>query len=151
MIVHDTFTIERTFDTSVARLYEAFADPEIKAKWFGGGDEWTPLERSIDFRVGGREIDHGRHASNIDSKFVATYHEIVPNERIVFVYDMYVNGQLLSITLATAAMSSKGKSARLAYTEQSVYFETSFAPAKDGPAGRKQGTEQIMDQLARLF
>ena len=65
MIVHDTFTIERTFDTSVARLYEAFADPEIKAKWFGGGDEWTPLERSIDFRVGGREIDHGRHVLRI--------------------------------------------------------------------------------------
>ena len=29
-IVHDTFTIERTYDTSVTRLYEAWADPKLE-------------------------------------------------------------------------------------------------------------------------
>jgi uncharacterized protein YndB with AHSA1/START domain len=151
MIVHDTFTIERTYDTSVARLYEAWADPALKNQWFAGPEGWTELERKNDFRVGGVDISHGRHAGGIESRCVATYHEIVPNERIVFVYDMHVNGSLISVTLGTAAFVAKGKSAQLAYTEQSVYFDTPFAPAAQGPAGRKQGTEQIMDQLARMF
>jgi uncharacterized protein YndB with AHSA1/START domain len=151
MIIHDTFTIERTFDTSVARLYEAWADPAIKNQWFAGPEGWTELERKNDFRVGGVDISHGRHVGNIESRCVATYHEIVPNERIVFVYDMYVNGSLISVTLGTAAFRAKGKSAQLAYTEQSVYFDTPFGPAEQGPAGRKQGTEQLMDQLARVF
>jgi uncharacterized protein YndB with AHSA1/START domain len=148
-IVHDTFTIERIYDTSVGRLYEAFADPELKAKWFVGPEGWTELERKTDFRVGGVDVTHGRHVGNVESKCVATYHEIVPDQRIVFVYDMWVNGGLISVTLATAAFAAKGKSAQLAYSEQSVYFDTPFAPASKGPAGRKQGTEQLLDQLAR--
>jgi len=148
-LVHDTFTLERTYDTSVHRLYEAWADPELKAKWFAGPEGWTELERKSDFRVGGVDMTHGRHAGNVDSRCVATYHEIVPNERIVFVYDMHVNGALISVTLATAAFVGKGKSAQLVYTEQSVYFDTPFAPAGKGPASRKQGTEQLLDQLAR--
>lgn len=143
-IVHDTFTIERTYDTSVGRLYEAWADPRLKATWFVGPEGWTELERSSDFRVGGRDVTHGRHVGNIESKAVATYHEIVPNQRIVFVYDMWVNGALQSVTLATAQFVANGKSAQLVYTEQSVYFDTKF-----GPDARKQGTEHLLDQLKR--
>jgi uncharacterized protein YndB with AHSA1/START domain len=151
MIVHDTFTIVRTYDASVEHLYEAWADPKLKNKWFAGPERWTELERTNDFRVGGVDISHGRHVGNIESKCVATYHAIVPNERIVFVYDMYVNGALVSVTLGTAAFAAKGRSAQLSYTEQSVYFDTPFGPAAQGPAGRKQGTEQLMDQLARAL
>ncbi len=67
----------------------------------------------------------------------------------MFTYDLLVNGAMLSVTLATASFASKGKSAQLSYTEQSVYFDTPFAPADKGPAGRKQGTEQLLDLLAR--
>ena len=148
-MIHDTFTLERTYDVSVARLYEAWADPAIKNKWFAGPPGWTELERKNDFRVGGTDISHGRHVGNIESRCVSTYHAIVPNERIVFVYDMYVNGSLISITLGTAAFAAKGRSAQLSYTEQSVYFDTPFAPADKGPASRKQGTEQVLDQLSR--
>lgn len=73
----------------------------------------------------------------------------MPGQRIVFVYDMYVNGALISVTLATAAFAAKGKSAQLVYTEQSVYFDTPFAPASKGPAGRKEGTEKLLEQLKR--
>lgn len=146
MITHDTFTLERTYDCSIEHLYEAWADPAIKAKWFAGPEGWTELERKTDFRVGGVEISHGRHVSNFESKFVSTYHQIVPNDRIVFVYDMFVNGAMLSVTLATAEFVKSGRSAKLRYTEQSIYFD-----APDGPAGRKQGTEQLFDQIARAL
>jgi len=150
-LVHDTFTLERTYDTSVHRLYEAWADPELKAKWFAGPEGWTELERKSDFRVGGTDIAHGRHVGNVESRFVATYHDIVPDQRIVFVYDMWVNGAMISVTLATAEFVAKGKSAQLVYTEQSIYFDTPFAPASKGPASRKQGTEQLLAQLQRAI
>lgn len=35
-------------------------------------------------------------------RFVATYHEIAANERLVYVYDMHVDGVLISVSLATA-------------------------------------------------
>jgi uncharacterized protein YndB with AHSA1/START domain len=151
MIVHDTFTLERTFDTSLARLYEAWADPAIKNQWFGGHEGWTEIERKNDFRIGGVDISHGRHVSGFESRFVGTYHVIVPNERIVLTYDLLVDGAMLSVTLATAAFAAKGRSAQLTYTEQSVYFDTPFAPAEKGPAGRKQGSEQLLDLLARVL
>jgi uncharacterized protein YndB with AHSA1/START domain len=145
-MIHDTFVIERIYDTGVSRLYEAWADPKLKAAWFVGPEGWTELERKSDFRVGGTDITHGKHVGGIESRCVATYHDIVPNERIVFVYDMWVNGALISVTLATAAFAAKGKSAQLVYTEQSIYFDTTF-----GPGSRKQGTEDLLGRLARAL
>ena len=54
---------------------------------------------------------------------------------------------MISVTLATAEFVAKGKSAQLVYSEQSIYFDTPFAPASKGPASRKQGTEQLLEQL----
>ena len=58
-VKHATFVIERTYDASPARVFAAFADPEIKKRWFGAPDEWAPDEQELDFRVGGREISRG--------------------------------------------------------------------------------------------
>jgi hypothetical protein len=38
-VTHATFTIERTYDASAARVFNAFADPAAKARWFVGSDE----------------------------------------------------------------------------------------------------------------
>jgi len=65
------FTIERTLDASPARVFAAFADPAIKKQWFGVTEEWTPMESSLDFRVGGEEVDHGRHVSGFVSQMWA--------------------------------------------------------------------------------
>ena len=51
---HD-FTIERRFRQTPAQAYQAFAHPELKARWFGASDTWTEQQRAIDFRVGGSE------------------------------------------------------------------------------------------------
>lgn len=37
--VHDTFTIERHYDATPARVFKAFADPTAKALWFAGPAE----------------------------------------------------------------------------------------------------------------
>jgi uncharacterized protein YndB with AHSA1/START domain len=49
---HSTFVIERTYDASPQRVFDAWADPAAKAKWFGPAEKG---EYSLEFRVGGRE------------------------------------------------------------------------------------------------
>jgi uncharacterized protein YndB with AHSA1/START domain len=38
-VAHDTFVIERTYNVPVAQVFRAWADPTLKARWFGGGAE----------------------------------------------------------------------------------------------------------------
>ena len=38
-IAHGTFVLERTYPAIPARVYRAWADPSIKRRWFGAGDE----------------------------------------------------------------------------------------------------------------
>ncbi len=143
--IHDTFTLERTYDASPPRVFEAWANPELKARWFAGPEGWTEHERTSQFRVGGRDVLHGTHPSGMQSKFVARYHEIVENERIVLAYDMLVNDALISVTLATVEIVPTGRSTKLRYTEQSVYF----GGRPEEAAARKRGTEALFDNLAR--
>jgi uncharacterized protein YndB with AHSA1/START domain len=52
---HD-FTIERRFRQTPAQAFRAFADPELKRRWFGVPEGWTDAEWELDFRVGGSEV-----------------------------------------------------------------------------------------------
>ena len=50
---HD-FTIERRFRQTPAQAFRAFADPQLKRRWFHVPDGWTDASWELDFRVGGR-------------------------------------------------------------------------------------------------
>src|SRR4029453_16448515 len=111
--VHDTFSIERTYDASPARVYNAWADPEAKARWFAGPDEWTQSEREFDFRVGGRENLRGGSPGGPMISFEAVYPDIVADERIVYTYDMHLDDRRISVSLATVEFKAEGDSTRL--------------------------------------
>ncbi|HEU4996013.1 MAG TPA: SRPBCC domain-containing protein [Gemmatimonadaceae bacterium] len=49
--VHHTFVIERTFAVPASRVYQAFADPKAKARWFVGPDEWQKSDLRMDERL----------------------------------------------------------------------------------------------------
>jgi uncharacterized protein YndB with AHSA1/START domain len=140
--IHGSFTIERIYDASPARVFKAFANPAAKARWFVGPDGWQEVERRLDFRLGGEEVAHGRFPNGVESRFVARYHEIVPDERIVYVYDMYAGGVFLSVSLATVELTAQGGRSALRITEQGVFF------GQDGNDERRQGTEYLLAQVA---
>ncbi|MFO0668664.1 MAG: SRPBCC domain-containing protein [Polyangiaceae bacterium] len=155
-LVFDTFTLERLLDASPARVYETLSVPEVKARWFAGPREaWVEESRTMDFRVGGKERVAGRHQGGLTSLFDAQYLDIVPGERVVYVYDMHVNGRKISTSLATFEVLPEGAKTRLRLTEQGVYYfdpdgKATYAP--DGPeVSRRRGTEGLMDQIAALF
>jgi len=88
--VHATFSLERTYSASPERVYQAFADPKAKARWFAPPAEWKQSRPTMEFRVGGKENLSSTPPGQRVHMFDATYLDIVPNERIVYVYEMHI-------------------------------------------------------------
>ena len=145
-VVHSTFTIERTFDRPPARVFAAWADPSLKSRWFGGGTDDAPIGLDMDFRVGGLETDRSEPGAGPSSGYEARYHDIVPDERIVFTYDLSFGGPLVSVSLATVEFASAdgGSGTRLTYTEHGAFFDH-----LDDPELRKNGTGGMLEELGR--
>ena len=141
-VVHSTFTLEHTYTRPPARVFAAWSDPALKGRWFGGGTDETPVDFDTNFRVGGTEQIRG------DDSFVARFHEILPDERIAFTYDLSFGGPLVSVSLATVEFhpADGGSGTRLTYTEHGAFFD-----GLDDPALRENGTGGMLDQLARLL
>ena len=100
-VAHATFTVERTYDASQARVFAAWADPAAKAHWFASPEDWGPDEFELDFRVDGRELNRGGPKGGPVYTYDARYQDIVPDERIVYTYSMHLDQTLLSISVAT--------------------------------------------------
>ena len=145
---HASFTIERSFKASPARVFAAWATAEARATWFVGGDGWTQLIREFDFREGGRERVVGRKGTGTISDFRASYVEVVPDRRIVFTYEMFLNDVRVSVSLATVELRPEGKGARMKLTEQGAYLVV-YDPQGDDNGSRERGTRELLDNLAR--
>jgi uncharacterized protein YndB with AHSA1/START domain len=141
-LTHASFTLERKLSVPPSRVFHAFSDYESKKNWFGGPPEWTQGESSLDFRVGGRETDVGGPEGEFISTMHAIYHDIIQDERIVYTYEMLLNGERSSVSLCTVEFEADGEGTLLTLTEQGVYFTE-----EDHVAGRKEGTEGLLDAL----
>ena len=141
---HATFVIERVYDASPARVFNAFADPAAKARWFSGPEDWDQGERIFEFRVGGRERLSGGPKGGVPHIFESRYYDIVQNERIVYAYEMHLGDKRISVSLATIEIKREGAGARLVFTEQGVFLD-----GYDDAGGRERGTEQLIDRLSK--
>ena len=144
-VTHATFTIERSYDASPARVFKSFADPKAKAQWFAGpADKWKEISRELDFRVGGRERVSGGWPGGMVSHFDCHYLDIVPNERIIYSYDMHLDDRRISISLATVEIKPASAGTRLIFTEQAIMLDGYSDPdARE----RERGTRELLDQL----
>ena len=140
--IHGTFTLERVYGAAPARVFKAWADPAIKARWFVGPADWQLLERAIEFRVGGKERLRGRKGSGIISTFDSVYHDIVPDQRIIYSYSMHLDEQHISVSLATIELKPEGAGTRLVITEQGVFLD-----GYDDAGSRERGTRILLEQL----
>ena len=143
--VHDTFVIDRHFKAAPGRVFHAFADREAKAKWFGGPD-MKREDEVFEFREGGRESVVSVLGDGTRFGYYVTYTDIVPGERIVYTYEMTMNGQRISVSVATIELRAAGGGTDFTLTEQGVYLD-----GLDNSAQRKQGTEDLMDALAKTL
>jgi uncharacterized protein YndB with AHSA1/START domain len=141
---HASFVIDRTFAAAPTRVFAAFASAEAKARWFAGPASWKLVDRSMDFRVGGRERLQGSFAGGRTSTFEAQYFDIVENERLVYAYSMHLDDKHISVSLATVELRPAAGGTRLLYTEQGAFLD-----GYDDAGSREQGSRILFDNLAR--
>jgi uncharacterized protein YndB with AHSA1/START domain len=141
---HSSFAIERRFDADPAQVYRAWVDPAVKARWFSGPpDKWTEQLREIDVRVGGRDRLVGTFVDGSESRFESQYLDVVPDKRLIYVYEMHWQGRKISVSLASVEFVLAGKGTKLVVTEQHAFLD-GFEDA----GSRERGTRVLMDNLA---
>jgi uncharacterized protein YndB with AHSA1/START domain len=142
-IEHATFVVERSYALSPARVFAAWADPELKARWFcepGGHYE-------LDFRVGGEEINRDGTPGGPGYTYAAQYRDIVPNERIVYTYELHAGEALASVSLTSVAFgATEGHGTELTLTEQIAALD-----GLDTAAARERGMRSLMGRLGDLL
>jgi uncharacterized protein YndB with AHSA1/START domain len=151
-VTHHVFTIVRELPHAPARVFAAWADPKAKAAWFAAPRSvCTEVIREQEFKVGGKERLKGEWNTGRTSDFHCVYQDIVPDRRIVYSYNMYVNDEKLSVSLATIEFEPvkiNGKpGTKLILTEQGAYLDGH----QDGGPSREQGTKGLVEMLARYL
>lgn len=145
-VVHSQFTLERRYPQTPGQTYSAFADPALKRRWFANVGNFPEHEWSLDFRVGGGEVNAGERPGGRRHEFRSRYHDIVEGERIVFAYDMLLDRRLVSVSLTTVELHPDGDGTRLVFTEQGAFLD-----GLDDPAGREHGTGKLLDVLGEFL
>jgi len=95
----------------------------------------------MDVRPGGRERLKGRWASGMVSTFDAVYFDVMPDERLVYAYEMSLDDRKVSVSLATIELTPVGDGTRFSITEQGAYLDG----LDDG--SRERGTAYLLDRL----
>src|SRR5580658_731778 len=151
-VIHDTFEIERTYPAAVSRVFAAFASKEAKDAWGDTGDLSEPGpdagESEFDFRIGGHER-FGMGYQGITYRYDATYYDIVPDQRIIYSYEMYANDARISVSVATITFAASAAGTALTWTEQGAYLDG--FDGDEAPQLRRGGTEEMLDGLAKYL
>jgi uncharacterized protein YndB with AHSA1/START domain len=151
-VVHDTFVIERTYAATPSRVFGAFSSQEAKNIWGDTGDleavvaDASPTE--LDFRAGGRER-FGFGYQGRTYRYDALYYDIVPDQRIIYSYEMYADDARISVSVASIEFAKTADGTALTWTEQGAYLDGFDAPSASQL--RREGTVEMLDGLAKYL
>ncbi|WP_219834829.1 SRPBCC family protein [Paenibacillus sp. R14(2021)] len=132
---NDTFFIARTYKAAPERVFAAWADPALKANWF-------PKADVFDFRIGGLEIIQMAAPDGTVFKSTATFHEIVPSNRIIYTMTIDMGERRISVGLITIEFKPEGTGTQLVYTEQCVFLD-----GMDSADIHREGANDFLDKL----
>jgi uncharacterized protein YndB with AHSA1/START domain len=77
-----TIRIVREFDAPPERVFRAWTDPDLVARWMGPRDVTMEIEK-WDATTGGSYRYIGRQGEDFEMGFYGSFHEVRPQERIV--------------------------------------------------------------------
>lgn len=117
-VEHTTFAIERTFAAPPARVFAAWSHEDLKRRWSSCHGDSLEVEYHLDFRVGGTELNRASDAEGPVHVYEAWFLDIVPDQRIIYAFDMYLRKTRLSASLATVVFVPAGSGTAMTFTEQ---------------------------------
>jgi uncharacterized protein YndB with AHSA1/START domain len=145
-----TFTVERTLAAPPNEVFSAFADVNLKTRMLAtsDGDEVGEAfaHDEFDFRVGGRERFEFVEEDGRIMKYDALYYDIVPNQRLVYSYEMYAGGSRISVSVASIELLEDANATTLLWTEQGAFLD-----GLDTPDLREGGTSWMVDNMVEYF
>jgi uncharacterized protein YndB with AHSA1/START domain len=123
-VSHVTFVIERSYPAHPAKVFGAWADSDARKIWMDDPDYKSDgSEYELDFRVGGRERFSGITPEGGTYRYEGVIYDIVPDQRIVYSYEMYAGQGRGSVSLATVEIVAEDSGAKLTYTEQGAFLD----------------------------
>jgi uncharacterized protein YndB with AHSA1/START domain len=137
-VTHSTFSLERTYPVPPSRVFTAWAEPEMKVRWFASNAQ----DYELNFRPGGFERLSTTHEGKLIT-WESLYREIVTDERIVYTSVLCEQDAVATVSLTSVEFAPQGEGTRLVLVEAGAYLDQ-----REQPAWREQGTSDWLDALA---
>lgn len=137
-LIHHTFSIERRYPVPVERVFSGWSDPAAKRRWFS----LKPSEHTMDFRVGGLEVNRSNGSNGKLLEFESRYLDIVPDHRIIYTSTLSADGELATVSITTIELTADNAETILLLSESDVFLD-----GGEQPSWREQGTADWLGKL----
>lgn len=102
------------------RVFAALADPAERAELGNAIETAALIYDETDFRVGGRDIFRCGAKRDPQYRSMATYYDVVPNQRIVSSETVETARKKLIISMSTTTLEPQGASTKVTVTTQLI-------------------------------
>lgn len=133
---------DRLIPAPLARVWQAWTDPVLKAKWWGRSEGLVLFRCEMDVRPGGRYRYAMRPVTDPDGPVEAChgeYREVVAEQRLVFTWN-WDNGRLRD-TLVTVTFAAEAGGTRIRIRHENQ-------PSAEVAAGHRSGWTFMLQDLA---
>ena len=150
-MLHDTITMERTYNASPARVFAAWESVEARLRWSVPFPEAGAAYDQAEFKVGG--LDIMRCGPKNDMRFLARvrYLEIISDKRIVMAESVAEGGTFRAASLITIVFEPAGANSAAKATKQTVTIQVSALDESNMLDGYRTGWTAALDNLTREF
>jgi uncharacterized protein YndB with AHSA1/START domain len=125
-VLHGSFELPFPLRVPPPRAFAAFADPEVRTRWFRLPGRRGAYE--LDFRVGGGEVAGSTFApagADEQLRYRSRFLDIVADERIVLTYEFSLDGRRRWASLVTVEIAPDAEGCVLTWTEQYAFLVVS--------------------------
>lgn len=141
-VSHTSFVIERDLPGSPARAFNAWSDADARLSWSDCHTDARQSEFSLDFRHGGHETYRVALPDGLRISIEKVFFDIVPEQRIIFGYDIVIGERRASASLVTVTFQPSHKGTLMTYTEQLVLLD-GFTDIDERIHGTKEGFDRL--------
>lgn len=145
-ITHATIVMERTYNASPKRVFDAWADLDARKRWSAPAEGIRIEYEAADFREGGRDVSRCIEPGNEDYVAVVNYLDIRHGQRIVFAEDVSHGASRVSAALISVELSGAGAQTHLLLTMQIASLD-----GAEMEKGYQFGWSAALDNLAKEF